>query len=378
MGAEEGLTGLRVAIVHDWLVTWAGAEKVLAEMLEVLPQADLYVGVYDPSLAEERLPGREVKATFIQRLTGPGRRKFRLLLLLMPAAFEALDLSGYDLVISSSHSFSKCVIPGEGALHFCYCYTPPRYLWHQRRLYAGRVARPGRLLWELLCSYLRAVDFQAAQRVDAFMAVSEAVARRIWRFYRREAEVVHPPVEVDKFRPTAEHEGFYLCVSRLVPYKRVDIAVEAARRLGRRLVVVGDGPERRRLEAMAAGGSVEFLGHIPERELVSLYERCRALVFPAEEDFGLAMVEAQAAGKPVVAYGRGGAAEIVKDGETGVLFDRQEAEALCEAILKLEKERFDVGEIRRNAERFSRRAFRDAFLSFLSRHLGGGKGGSAA
>jgi len=369
LGAEEGgLRSIKVAIVHDWLVTWAGSERVVAEMLGLLPQADLFVGVYDPKLVRERLPGREVKATFLQRLPGPLRRGFRALLPLMPMAFEALDLSGYDLVISSSHAFSKCVIPQEGAFHLCYCYTPPRYLWHQRLLYADRVPSPLRPLWLGICSYLREVDFSAAQRVDAFVAVSKAAARRVRKFYRKGAEVIYPPVDVEKFEPSAEHDGFYLCVSRLVPYKRVDIAVEAVKRLGRRLVVVGDGPERRRLEAIA-DEKVKFLGRVPDKELIALYQRSRGLIFPGEEDFGIVMVEAQAAGKPVVAYGRGGATEIVRHGETGVLFHRQDVGALCEAILEMERGNFDPLTIRRNAERFSRERFREEFSSFLLRLL---------
>lgn len=374
LGFEEGrLRSLKVAVVHDWLMSWAGAEKVVAEMLRLLPRADLFTGVYDPLLLKEHLPGREVKATSLQRLPKPLKRKFRTFLPLMPAFFEALDLSGYDLVISSSHAFSKCVIPPEGTKHFCYCYTPPRYLWHQRHLYAGRVPGPLRPLWWAVCSYLRAVDFQAAQRVDGFMAVSKAAARRVEHFYRKRAEVVYPPVEVERFSPTASHDGFYLCVSRLVPYKRVDIAIGVARRLGRRLVVVGDGPERRRLERLASG-NVQFLGHVSEEELVSLYHRCRALLFPAEEDFGIVMVEAQAAGKPVVAYGKGGATEIVKDGQTGVLFYQQEVETASEAILRLERTDFDPQAARENAERFSRRSFEEAFLSFSSRNISSREG----
>ncbi len=364
------LEGLKVAVIHEWLFTWAGSEKVTAGILELLPQADLFVGVYDPEAARKHFPDREIKATFLQRLPSPLRSRFRMLLPLFPSAFEALDLGGYDLVITSSHAFAKCVIPPEDAVHLCYCYTPPRYLWHQRKVYARRVHPFFRPLWKALCSYLRAVDFSAAQRVDYFVSVSETAARRIRRYYRREAKAVYPPVEIGKFKPSSDDDGFYLFVSRLVPYKRADLAVQALSRLKRKLIVVGEGPERARLQRMASN-EVKFLGWVSDDELLRLYHRCKALVFPAEEDFGIVMVEAQAAGKPVVAYSRGGASEIVSDGETGLLFHEQTVEALCEAVLKLERMRFDPHAIRRNAERFSperfREGMREALVEALSR-----------
>jgi glycosyltransferase involved in cell wall biosynthesis len=273
----------------------------------------------------------------------------------MPMAFEQLDMREYDLVISTSSAFAKGVITRPGALHVCYCHTPCRYIWDLYHEYTRD--HPARMLIAPVAHWLRLWDRYASDRVDAFIANSHETAARIQCHYRADSEVIYPPVDVERVVPTGEPaEDFHLVVSRLVSYKRVDLAVEAANRLGRRLIVVGDGAERRRLEAMA-GPTVEFLGWRSDEEVAGLYGRCRALLFPGFEDFGITPVEAQAAGRPVVAFGRGGATETVVDGTTGVLFAEQTVEALMEAILRLDRLSIDPLRCRRNAERFEPQEF---------------------
>lgn len=282
----------------------------------------------------------------------------RALLPLMPRAFSKLDLSAYDVVITVSSAFSKNVRTAAGAKNLCYCLTPPRYLWDRQRDYL-RVPLT-RTVSAPVSRWLRAVDLAAARRVDEFVAISNTVADRVRRAYSREASVVYPPVDTDRFQPSGRPpEDFLLVVSRLVPYKRADLAIVACNKLRRRLLIVGNGPERRRLERIA-GPTVEFLGSRSDREVAALLASCRAFIFPGFEDFGIAPVEAQAAGRPVVAFGAGGASETVIDGVTGVFFREQTAESLLEAIERLPTSPIDPGECRRNALRFSVEVFRNA------------------
>jgi glycosyltransferase involved in cell wall biosynthesis len=359
---------VRVALVHDWLTGMRGGERVLEELASMFPGADLFTLVHVPGSTSPALDALDVHASFLSRIPGIARH-YRLWLPLFPAAVGRLDLSGYELVVSCSHAVAKSVRVPEGARHLCYCLTPMRYVWDQRDAYLGRGAM--RLLASPLVAYLRHFDRATSgpDRVHRFVAISQAVRDRIARHYGRSAEVVHPPVATDRIRPDeSAASDFYLLVGGFVPYKREDLALEAFRALGRRLVVAGDGPARRRLESRAPA-NVEFTGRIPDDELALLYARCRALIHPQEEDFGIAAVEAQAAGRPVIAYGRGGAVDSVRplrqdrgdpESATGIFFDRQEPAALVSAVERFEKHEalFDPRRIRAWAEAFSPEHFR--------------------
>jgi glycosyltransferase involved in cell wall biosynthesis len=345
---------VRVAITYDWLNQYGGGERVLTELHGLFPDAPIYTALYDPSRLPAHMQGWDVRPSFLQRIPFAARRH-QPFLPLMPTAFEEFDLSEYDLVLTMSSACAKGVITPPGTLNLCYCLTPCRYIWDLYHEYTrGLRLRP---LIAPVAQWLRMWDQLSSERVDDFMAISHEVASRIRRHYRRDAEVIYPPVEVDRFAPSGRPaEDFYLVVSRHVAYKRLDLAVEAANRLGRRLVVVGDGPQRRRLEALA-GPTVEFIGRQSDEQIASLYARCRALLFPGWEDFGIAPVEAQAAGRPVIAYGRGGATETVVHGATGVFFEEQSVDSLAQAMLDFERMSFDPALCRRNAERFDRREF---------------------
>ncbi|MFC2992536.1 glycosyltransferase [Halomonas tibetensis] len=363
-----------MAIVHDWLVTWAGAEKVLEEFLTLFPSAELFTTVNFLDKANiPALRGRTIHTSYIQRLPG-ARKHYRRYLPLMPAAVEQFDLKGFDLILSSSHAVAKGIIPDPSAVHVCYCYSPMRYAWdmqHQYLRQAGvRGIKAALMRWQL--HKLRLWDFASAQRVDHFIAISYYIQRRIACFYRREAEVVYPPVDTERYRHDRPRENFYLAASRLVPYKRLDLIVEAFNHMPERsLVVIGDGPERRRLEALA-GSNVTLLGYQEDAVLIDHLERARAFVFMAEEDFGILPVEAQAAGAPVIGYGIGGLSETVIDGETGVHVAWQQAEALCQAVDAFERcqaenpDAYPATVCSANARRFGRAVFR----AELSKRLG--------
>ncbi len=336
--AGQPAAELKVAIVHDWLVTWGGAERVLEALLARYPQAELFTTVY--FLDETKvtaLRGHTIHTSFIQRLPG-ARRHYRRYLPLMPLAVEQFDLKGFDLILSSSHAVAKGIIPDPEAVHVCYCYSPMRYAWDMQHQYLRQSRAKGLKLllmrWQL--HKLRLWDFASAQRVDHFIAISHYIQRRIACFYRRQSEVVYPPVETDRYRHDRPREDFYLAASRLVPYKRLDLVIEAFNRMPeRRLVVIGDGPERRRLEAQA-GDNVTLLGYQDDTVLIDHLERARAFVFMAEEDFGILPVEAQAAGAPVIGYGVGGLAETVLHGKTGWYVKEQSVEAIMDAIAAFE------------------------------------------
>jgi glycosyltransferase involved in cell wall biosynthesis len=357
---------MKVAIVHDWLNQSGGGERVLAELHQLFPAAPIYTSVFRPSGAPAEASEWDVRPSFLQRIP-IARRKHQPFLPLMPLAFESFDLSEFDLVISTSSACAKGVITQPGTLHICYCFTPCRYIWDLYHEYTAHLRL--RFLIAPVAHWLRVWDRVSSDRVDHFVGISHAVAGRIRRHYRRDAEVIYPPVDLDRVRPNGRPaEDFYLVVSRLVPYKRIDLAVQAATKLGRRLLVVGDGSERKRLERMA-GPTVEFLGRRGDDEVADLLARCRGFLFPGLEDFGIAAVEAQAAGRPVLAFDSGGAAEIVQDGSTGILFGEQTVEAVAESMLRLERMNIDPNACRNNAERFETGRFRAEFLEVVERHL---------
>jgi glycosyltransferase involved in cell wall biosynthesis len=359
----------RVAIVHDWLTIPGGSEQVVLELLEMFPQAELFTSVYDPAPWPAQITERIVHSSFLSRIPGAARH-YPKLLPLMNRAFRSFDLTGFDLVLSSSHACAKNVRTPPHAVHVCYCHTPMRYAWEEGFLEGEEVGRAMRLALPPLLAQLRRADLAGAAGPDVFVANSRHVAERIERYYGRSAEIVHPPVDVDHFltverQPTSEN---YLIFGRVVPYKRVDLAVAACTRLGRPLKVAGAG---RALDAVraTAGAGTEFLGKVSDHERDRLLAGARALLFPGEEDFGIVPVEAQAAGLPVIAYGVGGAVESVLDGRTGVLFAEQSVAGLAAAIERFEALELDRTLIRENAMRFGRDRFRAEMADVIERAL---------
>jgi glycosyltransferase involved in cell wall biosynthesis len=359
---------VKVALVHHWLVRMRGGEKVLEAVAELFPDADIFTLFYDPRGVSEALRRHRIVASCLDGIPY-ARTVHANLLPLFPWGVWSLNLSGYDLVISSDSALMKGVRVPRGALHICYCHSPPRYLWGMGEVYLRSVKWFKRGVARALFPLLRRWDRRAAQRVDHFVANSEHGRRRIAECYGREAEVIHPPVDAFE-RPAVAARDEYVLLGHLVPYKRADVAVEAFTRMGKPLVVIGEGPERRRLEP-AAGPSVRFVGWQPDEVVRERLAACRALVFPGEEDFGIVPVEAQMAGRPVIAYGRGGALETVIDGKTGLFFDRPEPEALIEAVTRFESAEtaFRRANIRRNALRFRRQVFLTRFREFVSAKL---------
>lgn len=379
----------RIAIVHEWLSTYAGSERVLEQMLAVLPDADLFA-VCDFLPPEERafLGGRPVGTTLVQRLP-LARTRFRSWLPVMPFAIEQLDLSGYDLIVSSSHAVAKGVLTGPDQLHLCMCYSPIRYAWdlqHQYLRQAGLGWSPSGLAARLLLKRLRDWDARSANGVDRFAAISEFVGRRIRKVYRRDSTVVYPPVDVERFTPGDGPRGdYYVTASRMVPYKCVDVLVEAFRSMPeRRLVVIGDGPQMP-LVRERAGANVTLLGHQPGPELVRWLRGARAFLFAAIEDFGIAPLEAQAVGTPVIAFAGGALPETIPGLDAaspcGVLFDEQTPEGVRRGVATFEREasRISAEACRANALRFTVDAFRRTFGAFVdrewSRHLARLSGG---
>ncbi|HET9185498.1 MAG TPA: glycosyltransferase [Solirubrobacterales bacterium] len=347
-----------VALVHDYLLVMRGAERTFAAMAECWPEAPIYTLLYDEEGTGGQFADRVVNTSYLQRL-GIRQRGFRALLPAFPRAVRGLRLDGHDLVVSSSSAFAHAVARPRGAHHVCYCHTPFRYAWFQRERALEEVAAPlrpalRRTLWKI-----REGDRAAARAVTGYVANSAVTQRRIASYWGRESSVVHPPVEVERFQPAAEVEDYFLVVTELVPHKRVELALEAAERAGARLRVVGEGPERERLEARYGGaaGSAEFLGRVDDAELARLYARARAMVLPNEEEFGIAAVEAQAAGRPVVAAAAGGALETVLDGETGILIEPGDIDGFARALAATDFSRFDAGRIAARARHFSKAAF---------------------
>ncbi|NJO78913.1 MAG: glycosyltransferase family 4 protein [Cyanobacteria bacterium RM1_2_2] len=362
---------MRTAVVHEWLVTYAGSERVAEQMLLLYPDADLFSLVeFLPPELKFFIQHKPVTTSFLQKLPFANPR-FRNYLPLMPLAIEQFDLSDYDLILSSNHAVAKGVTTRADQLHICYVHTPIRYAWDLQQQYLqgaklNRGLKAG--LTQLVLHYLRLWDVASANRVDHFIANSRYVARRIHKTYRRSAKIIYPPVAIDRFSPHAQRDDFYFVLSRFVPYKRVDLIVEAFTRLGLPLVVVGDGAERHHLQSIA-GKNITFLRHQPEAVVVDLMQRCKAFVYAAAEDFGIAIVEAQAAGAPVIAYGKGGATESIIPGKTGLLFSEQTVESLIDAVKAFETGsiRFSQAEIRQNAERFAPERFQQELSMYIDR-----------
>lgn len=373
------LSKLRVALVHYWLVTQRGGERVLEALAEIFPGADIYTLVVDEASLSPVLQSHKITSSFLQRIPG-AKKHYRKLLPLFPLALEQFDLEGYDIVVSSESGPAKGVLVSEPTCHFCYCHSPMRYIWDMYHRYRRRddFGLLPRALFSLSAHYVRIWDLAAASRVDYFVANSDNVASRIRKHYRREATVICPPVDVAAGYIASNSVGdHYLVVSQLVPYKRIDLAIEACNRLGRKLQIVGDGEEYKRLRRKA-GPTVNFLGSLRDDELRGLYAGCRALLFPGEEDFGIVPVEAQSCGRPVIAYGRGGALEtvsgvtpgeaVIPERHTGIFFQQQTVDSLIEAIRWFEsvQDRFSPEAIRAQSLRFNVSRFKAEMWAFIT------------
>ncbi|MEM7062893.1 MAG: glycosyltransferase family 4 protein [Cyanobacteria bacterium P01_B01_bin.77] len=360
---------MRVAVIHEWLASHAGSEKVVEQILQLYPDADLF-SLVDFLSPEQRyfIGHRTVQTSFIQQLP-LAKRIFRQYLPLMPLAVEQFDLSAYDVVISSNHAVAKGVLTAPHQLHVSYVHTPIRYAWdlqHQYLRQAELEQGVKGVITRLILHYLRLWDTTSANRVDRFVANSQFIAKRIWRAYRRPATVIYPPVDVSRFDWRQPREEFYLTVSRFVPYKRVDLTVETFNRLKLPLVVIGDGSDWQRIKAMA-GPTIRLLGKQPDAVVTDYMQRCKGFIFPAEEDFGITPVEAQAAGAPVIAFGRGGVAETVIHGKTGVLFTEQTVESLEQAVKSFDMGMYELNRdnLRHQAEQFSIERFHEQFRTCI-------------
>lgn len=363
---------MHVALVHDWLTGMRGGEKVLEVFCEMFPDAPIYTLLHIQGSVSPLIERRRIETTFVQRMPKVAT-KYRNYLPLFPTAIESFNFAGYDLILSSSHCVAKGVIPHAGATHISYVHTPMRYVYEMYDQYFGpeHMGRLKRAIIPFFANYLRLWDVATSGRVDHYIANSQNVRRRIQRHYRRDAEVIWAPVDTQRLKLSEKSGDYYLIVSALVPYKRVDLAVAAAAKLGQRLVVVGTGPERAALEKMA-GPKVEFLGWQSDEQVRDWYAGCRALLFPGEEDFGIVPLEAQACGKPVIAFGRGGALETVVDGQTGVFFAEQTVDSLAGAMSRLEKEsdQFVPAKIREHAMKFDRAVFKQRMTEFIQKATG--------
>ena len=365
---------LKIAVIHDWLVGRRGGEKVLEEILYVLEnnfkpkKLEVFTLVYKKGTQAEIIEKQKINVSFIQKLPF-GLKKYRNYLPLFPSAIESFELRDFNLIISSSHAVAKGIIPPPGALHVSYCHTPMRYIWDHFHTYFGNKKGVKRLFYSSVANYLRMWDQISSDRVDLFIANSANVKKRIERYYKKDSEIIYPPVDTDFFNcDKAEKKDYFLVVSAMVPYKKIDIVIEAFNIFNLPLKIVGRGPDEKKLKRISKN-NIEFLGFVEDAMLKKLYSEAKALIFPTEEDFGIVPVEAQACQTPVIAFKKGGATETVKEGITGVFFEEQTVESLSTAIDKFLNKRFNNVLIRENALKFSKENFRKNFSLVLERAL---------
>ncbi len=349
---------MKVALIQDWLTNFTGSEQCLFALHQVYPQAPIYTSVYNRQKVPQ-FKNAKVITSFLQNFP-TAKNKHQRFIPFMPFAFEQFDLSEYDIVISSSHSCSKGVITSPETLHICYCYTPTRYLWEigiDKRLTGG-------IIKGFIGNYLRVWDRQAADRVDYFVGISEAVRKRIKKYYDREAEVIYPPVNTSFYKPQEKIGDYFLIISRLIPYKKIDIAVKAFNDLNLPLVIIGSGPEFKKLKKIAKP-NIKFLGRLKDDELKKYYSQCKAFIFPGEEDFGITPVEAMSSGRPVIAYSKGGTRETVKEGITGVFFSESTPQCLIDVVKKFKPENYNPKVIRQHALSFDISVFKRKIKYFV-------------
>jgi glycosyltransferase involved in cell wall biosynthesis len=355
---------MKLALVHDWLNQRGGAEDVLEVLVEQFPASPVYTSIYAPDLMPPAYQSWDIRTLWLNRAPAIHRRH-QPYLPLYPLAWGSLNLSDYDIIVSNKSGFCHGVRHGEQTLHICYCLTPTRYVWSlDAYLEREGLGMAARLALRPLAALLRRWDFNAAQRVDRFIAISTEIRQRIQQFYRREAPIIFPPVMTERFQPANRIDDYFLVVSRLVPYKRIDLAVQAATRLGVRLLVGGKGRDLDRLRAMA-GPTVEFLGYVPDDDLPELMARCKAFIFPGLEDFGITPVQAQAAGRPVIAFAGGGALDTVIPGRTGELFSEMTVESLMAVMTHFDDRRYNTTLLRAHAQQFDAAVFKRALTDFI-------------
>lgn len=358
---------MKVALIHDHLAQDGGAERVLRVLSEMFPEAPIFTLLYEKKNADKYYHHRYIETSIIQKLPG-GISHYQWYMPFMPMAVEFFDLSGYDLVISDSSSFAKGVITSSRTLHVCYCHTPTRYLWSDTHQYINELKynKYFKKVISLVLNYIRMWDRLAADRVDKYIANSRFVAKRIKKYYKRDSFVIYPPVETDQFKIAGSVGDYFLIGGRLAPYKRIDLAIAAVKKTGKKLKIYGDGIDLVRLKKMAKGyANIEFLGWVDEAAKAELYSSCLAFIYPQEEDFGITAVEAEASGRPVIAFRRGGALETVQDGISGVFFSEQTVDSLAQAINNFDASKFNPKIIKEWAEKFSVARFKNEIAEYL-------------
>ncbi|MBD3238321.1 MAG: glycosyltransferase [Candidatus Moranbacteria bacterium] len=366
---------MRIALVHDYLIQYGGAERVLESFCELFPNAPIYTLVHNQSALSKAFQKKEIITSFLQKIPF-SRSEHHFFPVLMPMAIEQFDLSYYDVVLSDSSSYAKGVITKPNALHICYCHTPMRYAWDDCHKYTREFHLYPKIIKKLVpvgMNYIRLWDQMAAKRVDHFIANSRLVQKRIKKYYKTDSTVIHPPVFLENFQPLKKQpdsdQGYYLMVGRLVPYKKFDLGIQAFNRLKKKLKIVGSGPELKKLKKIA-GPNIEFLGRLSSSgaDLTRVYQKAKALIYPQEEDFGLVPLEAMACGRPVIAYGQGGATETVVSGKTGIFFHDQSPAGIIKAVHEFEKINFNPKIIANHAQSFSQKNFKKHILNFIQKH----------
>jgi glycosyltransferase involved in cell wall biosynthesis len=355
---------MKLAIVHDFLNQFGGAERVVSYFSKIFPEAPIYTSIYFKNDTFDLFKGKQIYTSFMQKIPKENRT-YRLLFFIYPYAFSRFNLGEYEVILSSSSAFAHHVKKSKAARHICYCHTPPRFLWNtDDYLEREKISKPFSLISKPFISYLRKVDKRKSKGVDFYIANSQDTRKKIKRIYNRDSTVINPPIEVDKYIYSKDKQDFYLVVSRLKGYKRIDIAVEAFNKCGKKLVIIGSGEDEPYLKSMAEP-NIEFLGRVSESRLIEMYSKAKALILPGAEDFGLTPLEAQASGTSVIAYGKRGALETVKDGETGYFFYELNPDSLIGAIKKFESNSLDCLKCRINAENFDFKNFKQKIIGFL-------------